>query len=273
MADPVIDPLAVVRPGAVLGENVQIGPFALIESGAVIGPGCVIAAQAVVRNTVTLGAGCRVGEQAVLGGDPQDLGFDPATPSRVEIGAGTIIREMVTIHRATRPGEATRVGARCYLMVGSHLGHDAVIGEQVILANAVLLAGHVEMGDRVVVGGGTVFHQFVRVGTGAMVQGLSKFGQDIPPGTLAAEYNGVAGLNVVGLRRAGYDAAGRAALREVFDLFYRQGLTPTQFVAQTCDRAWPEPAAAFVAFIAAGSKRGFCRFLKGAAVKERRRTD
>jgi len=264
-----IHPTAIIGSSACIGESVEIGPYAIIEDGASIGAGSRIGAHAVVKGSVRMGARCRIGEHAVLGGDPQDLSFDPATRSEVVIGEENVLREFVTLHRATREGCATVIGDRNFLMAGVHLGHDARLGSQCILANNVLLAGHVSFGDRIVVGGGTVFHQFVRVGDFAMIQGLSKFGQDILPFALAAEYNGVAGLNNVGMRRAGLDAATRESVRALYELFYHRGFSPRQFLEAAADGDWGEMPGRVVEFVERGSKRGYCRFIKASEFKGR----
>lgn len=260
---------AIIGASARLGESVEIGPYAIVEDGATIGAECRIGAHTVIKSCVRMGARCRVAEHAVIGGDPQDLGFDPATKSEVVIGDDNVLREYVTIHRATKEGSATVIGDRNFLMGGVHLGHDARLGHHCILANNVLLAGHVSFGDRIVVGGGTVFHQFVRVGDFAMIQGLSKFGQDILPFALAAEYNGVAGLNNVGMRRAGLDAATRESVRALYELFYHRGCSPRQFLEAAADGEWGTLPRRVIEFVAAGSKRGYCRFIKASEFKGR----
>jgi UDP-N-acetylglucosamine acyltransferase len=182
---------------------VQIHPTAIIQEGARLGADCIIHAHALISRHCELGDGVVVHPFAVVGGDPQDLSFDPATPSRVRIGAGTVIREHVTISRATKAGAATEVGPGCFLMAACHVAHDCLIGSRVIIANAVLLAGHVHIGDRAFLGGGAVIHQFCRIGEGAMIGGGSRISRDIPPFSLATERNALIGLNVVGLRRRG----------------------------------------------------------------------
>lgn len=143
---------------------------------------------------------------AVLGGDPQDLGFKPEITSRVSIGARTVIREHVTVNRATQVDASTRIGSDCYLMAASHVAHDCQVGDRVVLANAVLLGGHVRVGDRSFLGGSAVVHQFCRIGEGVMVGGGARISSDIAPFCLAAERNALIGLNVVGLRRRGVKA-------------------------------------------------------------------
>jgi UDP-N-acetylglucosamine acyltransferase len=182
---------------------VTIHPTAVLEDGAQLGLGCVIHAHAIVTRNCVLGDGVVVHPFAVVGGDPQDLSFDPATRSGVRIGARTVIREHVTIHRATKADSWTEVGAECFLMVSCHVAHDCRLGDRVIMANAVLLAGHVHVGDGAFVGGGAVVHQFARIGEGAMIGGGARVARDVPPFTMTTERDEVVGLNVVGLRRRG----------------------------------------------------------------------
>jgi UDP-N-acetylglucosamine acyltransferase len=182
---------------------VQIHPTAIIQEGARLGPGCIVHAHALISRHCELGDGVVVHPFAVLGGDPQDFNFDPATPSGVRIGARTVIREHVTISRATKAAAATDIGPDCFLMAACHVAHDCLIGSGVIIANAVLLAGHVHIGDRAFLGGGVGIHQFCRIGEGAMISGGARISRDIPPFSLAAERNALIGLNVVGLRRRG----------------------------------------------------------------------
>jgi len=255
-----IHAMAVVESGALLGAGVEVAPFAVVESGAVLGDGCRISAHAVVKAHATIGANTSVGEHAVIGGDPQDLNFDRTLPNRAIVGCENVLREGVTIHRGT-VGDS-RVGDRNYLMCGVHLGHDVVLGDDCVLANNVLLAGHVYFGDRIVVGGAAVFHQFVRVGSLVMVQGMGRVGQDILPFTTEVEFNTVSGLNRVGLKRAGFDLETRQALRACFDLFYRSGLSPRLFLEQM-ENPPPGPVAEMVAFVRAGSKRGYCQIVAG----------
>ncbi len=201
---------------------------------------------------------------AVVGGDPQDLGFDAATPSGVRIGARSVIREHVTVSRATRTGGFTEIGADCFLMAGCHVAHDCRIGDRVVIANAVLLAGHVLVGDRAFLGGGAVIHQFCRLGEGVMIGGGARISRDIPPFTLATERNTLIGLNVVGLRRRGIDRktfgdikrAFRALDRPVGDL---RALAAAAL--QTGEFTSPE-ARAYLEFFA-GGRRGFARTHRG----------
>ncbi|MDR2512418.1 MAG: acyl-ACP--UDP-N-acetylglucosamine O-acyltransferase [Puniceicoccales bacterium] len=217
-----ISPLACVGENVSVGENSTVAPFAVIEDGVAIGARCHVAAHAVLKRGTRVGDDVHVDHHAVLGGLPQDLGFDPATPSGVVIGDGVRIREGVTLHRATRAGENTLVGTKCFLMAYSHVAHDCVLGEGVIVANTALLAGFVQVGARAFVSGGVVVHQFVRIGESAMCSGNGRFGMDIPPFVIALERNHVAGLNLVGLRRCGFSRETLADLKNCYRAVYRE---------------------------------------------------
>jgi len=218
-----IHPAALIEPGALLAEGCRIGPFAVVGSGASLGPGCVLAAHAVVRGSARLGAGVRVDSFAVVGGDPQDLGFDAATPSWVEIGDGAVLREHVTVHRATVEGGATRVGPGCLLMAGAHVAHDGEVGAGAILANGCMLGGHVGVGEQAFVSGGVAVHQFCRIGRGALVSGNAVVTEDVAPQLLAHGRNEVAGLNLVGLRRRGASAEAVAELKRAYRAVFAPG--------------------------------------------------
>ena len=253
-----IHPTAIVDPGASLGEDVEIGPYALIGKEVEIGPRTIVQSHAVIEGAVRLGAENEIGHGAMIGGLPQDLGFKAGTQSSVEIGDRNIIREHVTIHRGTAAGSTTRLGHDNFLMAGAHLGHNCAIGHKVIIANNCLLGGYVEVGDGAFLGGGCVFHQFMRVGRLAITRGTSGFGKDIPPFVAAAGVNKVVGLNVVGLRRAGFSAEDRAEIKAAFRLLYESGLNVSQALAQAGARKWREPAQAFFDFVAAAKRRGIC---------------
>ena len=256
-----LHPTALIHPDARLGSGVTVGPYAVIEGPAEIGDGCTIQAHAIIGGHVVMGKNNVIGYGAIIGGDPQDFAFQPTVPSEVRIGDGNKIREYCTIHRGTTEGSATVVGSGCFLMAGAHLAHNCQLSDHVIIANNALLAGHVTVGDRVFIGGGCVFHQFVRIGRLAICQGLSGFGKDIPPFTTAAEINGIAGLNVVGLRRAGLSSEQRTEIKAAFSLLYRSGLNTTQALAAAGERAWGAEARIFWDFIAGAKKRGLCDLL------------
>ncbi|MCQ8126899.1 acyl-ACP--UDP-N-acetylglucosamine O-acyltransferase [Methylomonas rivi] len=199
-----IHPLAYVAPNAQLAAGVSVGPFAVIEDGAVIGANCRIGAHAIVHGRVKMGESNILHPHAVLGGLPQDLGFDPQTESWLEIGDNNAFREGFTAHRATKPSATTKIGSGCYFMNNSHVAHDCSVGDKTIFANNVAIGGHVEVGNNVFMGGAVVVHQFCRIGSYAIVQGTTGINMDVIPfmligGRPAKHYR----LNIVGLRRAG----------------------------------------------------------------------
>jgi len=259
----IIHPTAIVHPQAQLGEDVEIGPYAVIEGPAQIGPRCRIAAHAIVTGHVVMGSDNQIGYGAILGADPQDNAFDPATESWVEIGSHNRIREYATLHRGTAPGSATRVGDHCFLMAGTHLGHNAVVENRVIIANNSLLGGHVLVQENVFIGGGCVFHQFVRLGRNAIIQGLSALSKDVPPFLIACRRNRVAGLNSIGLRRSGLSRAQRGEIKEAFRLLYKSGLNTAQALEEAGKREWGAEGSDFFRFVAEAKKRGICDDLRG----------
>ena len=247
---------------------VSIHASAIVEDGERLGPGCVVHAQAIVRRHVELGAGVIVHPGAVIGGDPQDLKFDPATASGVRVGARTVLREHVTINRATRPGTCTEVGADCFLMSGSHVAHDCRVGDGVVMANAVLLAGHVQVGDRAFLGGAALFHQFVRIGQLAMISGGARMAQDVPPFAMAAERNEIIGLNRVGIRRRGCPRETLGELKRAFRAVYLAPGNIRELAAAALAEGGYASAEgrAFLEFFAAG-RRGFARARRGGDVE------
>lgn len=201
-----------------------IHPTAIVESGAQLGADCEIGAYALVTRHCVLGANVVVHPFAVLGGDPQYLKFDRATESKVEIGAGTVIREHATVNRSIIAGGSTRVGGGCFLMAASHVAHDCTVGEAVVIANAALLAGHVSVGNFAFLGGNCAVHQFCRIGEGVMVGGLASITRDIPHFTMVAERDDIVGLNVIGLRRRGVSRVAIAELKRAFHaVFFTPG--------------------------------------------------
>lgn len=249
---------AIVHPDAKIDEDVSIGPFSIVEAGAKIAEGCSIAGHVQILGRVKIGANCKIDGGTILGGFPQDLKFDPNTNSGVEIGAENQFRENVTIHRGASEDSWTRVGEQNYLMVGSHLGHDVQIGDHNILANNVLLGGHVKMGSRNFLGGGSAYHQFIHIGDHCMVKGNSSVSQDVPSYVMCALVNEVHGLNVVGLRRAGFDVDARTDLKKAYELIYRCGLNVSQALERAQSLQWSELASKFIDCFEQGSGKGVC---------------
>jgi UDP-N-acetylglucosamine acyltransferase len=252
-----IHPTAVVSPRAELGAGVRVGPYAIVEDGVQIGAGCEIGAHAVVKRFTTLGARNRVYEHATLGGEPQDVKFG-GEASRLVIGDDNLIREYVTIHRASGEGQETRVGSRNFLMVGSHVAHNCEVGDDNVLANGAALAGHVTVEDHVFLSSNVGAHQFVRFGRFAMVGGKSKVVQDVLPFfTTDGNPPRVRGLNVIGLRRGGFSARERGALKRAYQLLFGARL-PLERALAALEEMGDANAAHLAAFIR-GSRRGFTR--------------
>jgi UDP-N-acetylglucosamine acyltransferase len=224
-----IHPTAVVDSSAKLADDVEVGPYAIIEGDVEIGPGTVVRPHAVIRRYTTLGAGNYVDSFVALGGEPQDYKFDAAQVSYLRIGDKNIFREGVTISRGTGDGSETRVGSGTYWMANSHAGHNCIIEDGVILANSALVAGHCTVGRKAILPANGSIHQFIWIGEMCMFQGGAQISMHAPPFCMLAEDNTIVGLNVVGLRRSPeITDADRKDVKEVFQLLYRSGLTPTK---------------------------------------------
>jgi len=183
----------------------------------------------------------------------------------VEIGERNIIREQCTIHRGTTGDSTTKIGDDNFLMANAHVGHNCVIGNKAIIANNVLLGGYVTVDDQAFLGGGSVFHQNMRVGRLIIAQGGSAFGKDIPPFVIAAERNYVFGLNMIGLRRAGFSRGERDEIKRAFKLIYLSGLNTRQALEKSRESEWTEAGREFFRFVSdAITKRGICPLKRGA---------
>jgi UDP-N-acetylglucosamine acyltransferase len=211
-----IHPSAVIDPQAELADDVTVGAYCIIRGNVRIGPGCVIDAHSHIHGQAIIGQGCKIGPAAYVGLAPQDLKYS-GEPTWVIIGDHVVIRETASVHRSTRPGleHATRVGERCFLMGGSHVAHDCILGNDVVMANDALLAGHCQVGNRAFLGGGFTLHQFCRIGRLAMVAGNEALSQDVPP-FAAVRYRALRGYNAVGCRRAGFSAQTSSAIRRAY---------------------------------------------------------
>jgi UDP-N-acetylglucosamine acyltransferase len=227
----------------------------------------------VITGHVVMGSDNLVGYGAIVGADPQDFAFQPRVKSQVLIGNRNKIREYCTLHRGTQENSATILGDDCFLMAGVHLAHNCQVGNRSVLANNALLGGHVQLGERVFVGGGCVFHQNIRVGSLAICQGGSAFSKDVPPFCIGAERNGVAGLNVVGLRRAGFPPETRAEIKSAFDLLYRRGLNVAQALQTASQSTWGAEASLFLQFAKEAKKRGLCDLLARRQATRTEQTD
>lgn len=215
---------AVVHSKAELGKNVEIGPFTIIEDDVSIGDGTKIAAHVRIASGTRVGNDCNIFHGAVLGSIPQDLKF-AGEVTTLEIGHGTTIREYATLNRGTSDRWKTIVGNGCLLMAYSHVAHDCILGDNVVIANSVNMAGHVILEDYVGVGGITPIHQFVRIGKHSFIGGGYRVPKDVPPFILAmGEPLQYAGLNLVGLKRRGFNSKTLTALKSAYKIIYRQNL-------------------------------------------------
>lgn len=250
-----IHPTAIVSPSANLGSDLTIGPYAVIEDGVVIGKGCTIGAHSIIKSGTTLGEGNDIAEHVILGGAPQHLKRN-AELGNLIIGNGNTVREYSSFHRAMKPGTNTTIGDSNLFMAVSHVAHDCKVGNNIVFANNVMLAGHVQVEDRAFISGGVGIHQFCRIGSLAMVGGMTKVVQDVPPYVTLDTDSQVCGLNLVGLRRAGHTTEQIAELKKAYRIIYRSGLKWTEVLSQLREAFPTGPAAAMHVFCSSG-KRGF----------------
>jgi UDP-N-acetylglucosamine acyltransferase len=234
-----------------------IHPTAIVEDNVEIGPDCEIGAYAVIKQFTRIGARNRIFEHAVLGGEPQDVKFH-GEESYLEIGDDNVIREFCTLHRSSGEGEVTRVGSRNFFMVGVHIAHNCVVGDDNIFANEVALAGHIVVEDHVFMSNNVGAHQFVRFGRYAMVGGKSKIVQDVLPFfTTDGNPPRVRGVNTVGLTRAGFSEESKRALKDAYRILFRS-VAPIDERLQQLEQIDDENVAHLVSFIR-GCRRGFIR--------------
>lgn len=253
---PLIHPTAIIEDGAQIAPDVRVGPFSIVESGAEIGPGCVIESNVRIYGRTRMGSHNTVYHGATIGSIPQDLSYTAERGKPLTIGDRNQFRECVNISHGIKSDHGTVIGNDNYLMAFSHVGHDCVVGDHNILANTATLAGHVEMGNRIFLSGQVGIHQFCRIGDYAMVSGVSGVSQDVPPYAMVngqkAHY---VGLNVVGLRRAGFDQATRTAIKRAYRILMRSGLSLSNALEQVRAGADRDEVHAIIAFFEA-SKRG-----------------
>ena len=252
-----IHPTAVVHPAARLDPSVEVGPYAVIGPDTVIGPGCIIGPHCVVE-CATLGRENRLVASCFVGGPPQDLGYK-GEPTRLVMGDRNTVREGVTLNRGTKATGETRIGSGCLFMALSHVAHDCRVGNGVIMANATGLAGHVAVGDGAILSTLIGVHQFVRIGRLAMISAGSMIGKDVPPFcTAQGDRANLRGLNVVGLRRAGFSPAAIRAVKNAYATLFEPGLMLEQAVSQLRAGGPGPEVTEFLDFISQG-KRGILR--------------
>lgn len=250
---------AIVDKRAEIAADVEIGPYAIVGPNVKIGAGTKVHAHVSIKGWTKIGESCELFEFSSIGSPAQDLSYR-GEECHIEVGNNTIIREYATINLGTQGGKKlTKVGSNCFLMTGSHVGHDCCVGDGVVLANAVLLGGHVVVGNRAIIGGGTAIHQFVRIGRNAMVGGVKGIVLDVLPFCLVGgEPVGVAGLNSVGLKRSGIPSETAALIKKAYRLLFRSELLVADAIKEIRLLGDVPELNEFVEFIK-NSKRGILR--------------
>jgi len=248
-ATALIDPEAEIDSTATIGRYVVIDGPVRIEAGTVVDP------FAVISGFTQIGKNCRIHSGAKIGGVPQDVAYT-GDKSFCRVGDGTIVREGATIHRGTVAGSSTIVGANCLIMVNAHVGHNCELADRVILVNGALLGGYVTIGARAIVSGNSAIHQFVRVGPLAMIGGMAKVVQDIPPFVMVGRAGRCTAVNAIGMKRAQLTPVDRADVRKAFGLLYRSGLSLADAIARLHEEVQTDAGRQFLAFLTAPSKRG-----------------
>ncbi len=253
MADPVVSDKASI------GKNFSIGRFSTVEDDVVIGDNVDIGTCALIANGARIGNNIRIFHGASIGTQPQDLKFEGELTT-VEVGDGTVVREFVTLNRATNHSKRTVIGKNCFIMAYAHVAHDCRIGDNVILANAVQMGGHVEIGDSVIVGGLVAIHQFVKIGMHAMIGGGFRVVKDVPPfilaGSLPLRFEGI---NLVGLRRRGFSNEQIRAISNTYDILYKSGLNVSDAVSKIDEEMNEIPEARIITDFVRSSTRGIIR--------------
>ena len=248
-----------INPGAKIGANVEIGPFTTIDDNVEIGDGCRIGSN------VTIFCGARIGKNvtifpgAVISAIPQDLKFR-GEDTQAFIGDNTVLRECVTVNRGTAAKGRTVVGSNCLIMAYSHVAHDCIVGNNVIISNATQLAGEVEVDDFAVIGGGSLVHQFCHIGAHVMLQGGALVNKDIPPYVKAArEPISYTGINTIGLHRRGFSSEAIARIQDIYRILYASGLNVTEAIARIEAEMEPTAERDFILSFIRNSQRGIIR--------------
>jgi UDP-N-acetylglucosamine acyltransferase len=253
-----VAPTARVHSGATIGPQVRIGEFAIVEEDVVIGAHCRLEPYVFVKRWTTLGERNEISAGTVLGTDPLDKNFT-GQRSYLRIGDGNIIREHYTISRGTQPESETVIGDGNYIMTSGHIAHNCRIGNNTVIASCALVAGHVDVEDQAFISGGVVIHQYSKIGRLAMIGGNSRVNLDVPPFFLYTDFNvRPNGLNVVGLKRAGFTREDIAALKAAYKILYRSGLKLKDAIERISSELNTEHTRHLVKFIES-SQRGICR--------------
>lgn len=251
-----IHPTAVIHPKAQIDAGAEIKPYAVIDEHVSLGANCIVGPHVHLTGHTVIGAGNIFHAGCVIGDAPQDLKYK-GEPTRLRIGDNNVFREHVTVHRSARIAEETVIGSNNFLMANCHVGHNCILGDHIILANGALLGGQVEVADRAFISGNCLVHQFVRIGTLALMQGGSAISKDLPPFTIARGDNGICGLNIIGLRRAGFAAEQRLELKKLYRALFRSGKNFRAALDEAQKLFTSDAAKTMLEFVAA-SKRGVC---------------
>jgi UDP-N-acetylglucosamine acyltransferase len=262
----VIHPTAIIASRAKLDPTVRVGPYAVIDEDVQIGAGCVIGSHVYITGRTAIGRENHFFTGCVIGEAPQDLGYKNEDTG-LHIGNHNIFREHVTVHRSSKLSEDTVIGNDNFLMQHSHVAHNAVLGDRVIVAGGALLAGHVNVGDRAFISGNCLVHQFVRVGAFSLMQGGSAISKDLPPYTMARGYNGICGLNTVGMRRAGFSSAERLELKQLYHSLFRNGLNLRAALAEA-RKSFSSPRAMVLLDFISTAKRSICVEVGGVQIEK-----
>jgi UDP-N-acetylglucosamine acyltransferase len=249
-----IHPTAIIHPKAKLDSTVRVGPCTVIDEGVELGANCVVGPHVYLTGLTKIGAANTFHAGCVIGDSPQDLKYKNE-PTGLRIGDNNVFREHVTVHRSTKTPDETIIGSRNFLMQHSHVAHNCVIGDDTIIAGGALLAGHVVVQDRAFVSGNCLVHQFCRVGTLAMMQGGTAISKDLPPFCTALKDNEMCGLNVIGLRRAGFSPEERIELKQLYKALFRSGKNFGEALAAAQKTFSSAPSKILLDFVAK-AKRG-----------------
>ena len=252
-----IHPTAIIHPKAQVHESAQVGPYTVIDADVELGPDCVVGPHVYITGKTRIGSGNRFFAGSVIGEAPQDLKYSGALTG-VQIGDRNVFREHVTVHRSSKPEEDTVLGSDNFLMANAHVAHNCRLHNHVIMANGSLLGGHAEIYDRAFISGNCLVHQFTRVGTLAMMQGGSGASKDVPPFTIAHNINSLAGLNIIGMRRAGINSADRLEVKRLYHLLFRSPEGGFQKAFARAQGEFSSGIARQVFDFLAGAKRGVC---------------
>ncbi len=247
---------AIIHPNAKIDPSVEVKAYAVIDEHVSLGANCVVGPHVHLTGHTSIGVGNIFHSGCVIGDAPQDLKYK-GEPTRLRIGDQNVFREHVTVHRSNKLEEDTVVGSKNYLMAGCHVGHNSHLGNEIIIANGAMLGGHVTVEDKVFISGTCMVHQFVRIGTLSLMQGGSGISKDLPPFTIARGVNAICGLNVIGMRRAGFSSEQRLELKKLYHALFRAGKNFKVAIAEAETEFTSGAARTMLSFVSA-SKRGVC---------------